>query len=733
MLHPSIRLEGSILSADILDAIERGERAHQLPRDFGLDPSTKVKDEIADAWAAARAYWAAYQVKISRLKEGATGTTETRNQWLVPLLGLLGYQLNLTESETLQGKTYRISHRDPARDQLPVHLIGWHESLDRRSTVPNAPRMSPHGLVQEYLNLTEHLYGIVSNGRLIRLLRDSSRLVKLTFIEFDLERIFTEELFSDFALLYRLLHASRLPVSQDGAGDSPIEIYHQDSLDSGSRIRDGLSTAVHRVILDLANGFLNHPDNQALRDLANGELRMANGEDANDSSTTYHSPFATHFYSHLLRLIYRLLFLMVIEERGLAHVPGTDKRLREIYDLGYSLARLRKLSEKPHFADARHSDAWLALIALFRLVDESGRGLKLGVAPLGGDLFNGGSLGVLEDCSLDNATFLGALRQLTLFTNPVTHQLMRVNYGALNVEEFGSVYQGLLEFEPRVTEIDGKWHFAFAQGDERAATGSHYTEDELVQPLLKHSLDHLIDGCLDTGRRMANGEWRTEEEKHHAYQLISRFGCLEPGSGSRGENLRNDPRTSAGRALRPDQPDATGGGVNPVKYSGGMGPPLSEGVHQLPAQVQRQPHGTGNPVDHRGTGETSQSGNRGGKFGGAGDHREAVAESGAIHSAESLTKTVSGELRVANSKDVHGSSASLHSLFSSTPLATRHSLLAEDALLRLRVADISCGSGHILLAAARRIGMALAIVRTGDDQPSPAAYREAVRDVIKNC
>ena len=51
----------------------------------------------------------------------------------------------------------------------------------------------------------------------------------------------------------------------------------------------------------------------------------------------------------------------------------------------------------------------------------------------------------------------------------------------------------------------------------------------------------------------------------------------------------------------------------------------------------------------------------------------------------------------------------------------------------MRIADISCGSGHILLAAARRIGMALAIVRTGDDQPSPAAYREAVRDVIKNC
>ena len=47
-MHPSIRLEGSILSADILDAIERGERAHQLPKDLGLDPSTKVKKIIRD-------------------------------------------------------------------------------------------------------------------------------------------------------------------------------------------------------------------------------------------------------------------------------------------------------------------------------------------------------------------------------------------------------------------------------------------------------------------------------------------------------------------------------------------------------------------------------------------------------------------------------------------------------------------------------------------------------------
>lgn len=67
-----------------------------------------------------------------------------------------------------------------------------------------------------------------------------------------------------------------------------------------------------------------------------------------------------------------------------------------------------------------------------------------------------------------------------------------MNYAALNVEEFGSVYEGLLEYEPVIHSTGNQMEFAFAKGDEQAATGSHYTPDELVQPLLKHSLDYLI-------------------------------------------------------------------------------------------------------------------------------------------------------------------------------------------------------------------------------------------------
>jgi hypothetical protein len=57
----------------------------------------------------------------------------------------------------------------------------------------------------------------------------------------------------------------------------------------------------------------------------------------------------------------------------------------------------------------------------------------------------------------------------------------------------------------------------------------------------------------------------------------------------------------------------------------------------------------------------------------------------------------------------------------------------ERALLSLKVCDPAAGSGHFLLAAARRIGKELAKVRTGEDQPTPTEFRMAVRDVIQHC
>ena len=54
---------------------------------------------------------------------------------------------------------------------------------------------------------------------------------------------------------------------------------------------------------------------------------------------------------------------------------------------------------------------------------------------------------------------------------------------------------------------------------------------------------------------------------------------------------------------------------------------------------------------------------------------------------------------------------------------------------QLAIWNRSHNDGNVLSIGQRTISdvEALAIVRTGDDQPSPAAYREATREVIKNC
>ena len=216
---------------------------------------------------------------------------------MTPFLGLLGYTLEFAKAEEVMGKSYAISRRDKSLDGFHIHIMGFKDSLDKKRK-DGGPRMSPHALVKEYLNLTEHLYAIVSNGLQIRLLRDSSRLIKLSFLEFDLERMIDEEHYADFAILYRFMHYTRMPVSQDAVAESLIETYHTNSMESGSRIRAGLSEAVESSILSFSKGFLQHPKNDALRQwLDEGETHTKSQE----------------FYQWQLRLIYRLLFLMVIE------------------------------------------------------------------------------------------------------------------------------------------------------------------------------------------------------------------------------------------------------------------------------------------------------------------------------------------------------------------------------------------------------------------------------------
>ncbi len=541
MKFTTVRLEGSIFTADILEKIAQEELKGQVPGDFGFKKGTKVKDEIAAAWADAQDLWRIFKRHQDRVNADKSGVTETRKFWMIPFLGFLGYDAQFSsKAEIVNNQTYAISHRDEGLKGFPIHIMGFNDSLDKRRH-EGGPRMSPHGLVQEYLNLTEHLYAIVTNGIYLRVLRDSSRLVKLSFIEFDLRTMMEDEHYADFALLFRLLHASRMPQTPDEGPSSLIEAYHQDSLDSGARIREGLSDAVETAIKTLADGFLNHPANTLLQ------------EEIDREKLTPHD-----FYQYMLRLIYRLLFLMVIEERHLIYPEGVDHRKQDIYFKYYSVTQLRKRCETLRHLQDNNSDLWVGLLHTFRLFEDEKKGRFIHIKPLAGGLFDPNAIGVLRQCRLENKVLLEALKRLSLFENKNTGQLMRINYGSLNVEEFGSVYEGLLEYAPVFGIEKTQRAFLFVRGSARSTSGSHYTPDELVQPLIRHSLDHVI------------AEKLKEADK-------------------------------------------------------------------------------------------------------------------------------------------------------------------EEALKSITVCDVACGSGHILLNAARRIGTELARVRTGEEQPSPTAIRRGIRDAIRNC
>ena len=68
-----------------------------------------------------------------------------------------------------------------------------------------------------------------------------------------------------------------------------------------------------------------------------------------------------------------------------------------------------------------------------------------------------------------------------------------------------------------------------------------------------------------------------------------------------------------------------------------------------------------------------------------------------------------------------------------TNAGTDPSLAIADALLAVTVCDPACGSGHFLVAAARRIAKRLAAVREHNPEPTVEALRTALRDVVTHC
>ena len=101
MNYSAINIQGNIISSDKLEEIRIEDIKYQSQSDFGLDKNTTIRDEIGIAWAAARAYWSAFSLRRDRLKETDSGTSETRQGWMIPFLREMGYDLEKSTAEII--------------------------------------------------------------------------------------------------------------------------------------------------------------------------------------------------------------------------------------------------------------------------------------------------------------------------------------------------------------------------------------------------------------------------------------------------------------------------------------------------------------------------------------------------------------------------------------------------------------------------------------------------------
>jgi hypothetical protein len=145
MKYEAVTWEGALIGPETLDKlVDDNAIKGQKPGDFGI--KGRVRDEMLEAWAEAKAQWALFSARRGREDaKDLYGTSRTRQSWVIPFLTLLGYELENAPAAEAAGKSFPISHRAAGR-VCPVHIVGFTESLDRKR---EGARASPHSMVQE--------------------------------------------------------------------------------------------------------------------------------------------------------------------------------------------------------------------------------------------------------------------------------------------------------------------------------------------------------------------------------------------------------------------------------------------------------------------------------------------------------------------------------------------------------------------------------------------------------
>jgi hypothetical protein len=310
-----------------------------------------------------------------------------------------------------------------------------------------------------------------------------------------------------------------------------MERWRAEAIEAGTRALDQLRDGVKDAIIALGTGFLKHPANVAFReDFDKDQAKRA-----------------------LLRLVYRLLFWFVAEDRDALHAPRTNEKIRRRYTAYFSARRLRDASLRG--AGTAHGDLWQAVRLVLSGLGEEGGLPHLGLPGLGGIYDDTPTDAALAGLELSNEQLLTAVRSLSRVRDKSTNRWRRIDYRNLGAEELGAIYESLLELVP---DRDGLYTFVLrdAAGNDRKSTGSYYTPTSLIDCLLDSTLDPVLDDATKQAEIAATAAG-TDGSSAIAEALLSVTVC-DPACGS-GHFLVAAARRIAKRvaAVREHNPEPT--------------------------------------------------------------------------------------------------------------------------------------------------------------------------------
>ena len=476
----AIEVAGALLPSEIVLQTAAFDMPEQSEADYGLLPGLKLRDEGARSYQVALAHWRQFLA-------ARDGHAWTPRAFVLDLLkDCFGFvDLRKADTAVIADRQFPIPYASH-NGKVPVVIAPLAPTESRRAGIDEAlpvfgeegRRRSATQLLQDYLNASDNaLWGVVSDGCTLRLMRDNASLTRPAWLEADLEKIFSEGLFAEFSVLWSLIHGSRFGPTDSAPSDCPLERWRERGRIDGSAAKEKLRLGVEAALLELGCGFLEDPANADFR------LALQNGDFTRQA-----------YFEELLRLVYRLIFLFAAEDRGLLHNPGATNTARITYRQGYSVGRLRERCTKNMALD-RHHDAWNGLRALFGALTVDSP--ELGLTALGG-LFTPSNMANLTKARITNRRLLKAIWHLSWF-RPEGQPMTRINWRDMQTEELGSVYESLLELIPIVHMETRSFSFTYGdganRGNERKTTGSYYTPDSLVQLLLTTTLDPVLDAA----------------------------------------------------------------------------------------------------------------------------------------------------------------------------------------------------------------------------------------------